>query len=120
MRCAWIVRNLAGQVALVTGAGLGMGRAHAILLAERGAKVVVQDIDEEGARGTATAILEKGGEADVIISDVGNVAATTEAIRRAEAQVGGIDILVNNAGVGQEIAFEEITKLISIGCSPST
>jgi NAD(P)-dependent dehydrogenase (short-subunit alcohol dehydrogenase family) len=58
------------RIAMVTGAGAGMGREHALLLAERGATVVVQDIDGEGARETAERISRAGGLAHIVACDV--------------------------------------------------
>jgi len=58
------------RIAMVTGAGAGMGREHALLLAERGSTVVVQDIDGEGARETAERISRAGGLAHIVACDV--------------------------------------------------
>ncbi len=86
-----------------------MGRSHALLLAQRGAKVVVNDIDAEGAHETAEAVREAGGQAHVIVMDVRETAELAQAITAAAAQLGTIDILVNNAGVGgQGLAVEQV------------
>jgi NAD(P)-dependent dehydrogenase (short-subunit alcohol dehydrogenase family) len=85
-------------VALVTGAGRGIGEVIAATLAKRGAAVVVNDLDLENARASADAIREAGGRAVESSFDVSDFAACQESIARAEAEIGGIDILVNNAG----------------------
>ena len=99
---------LEGKVALVTGAGDGMGRAHAVLLAERGADVIVLDINEASAHATADLVRKQGHRAYAAQSDVGDVASVREVISRGNREMGRIDILVNNAGHGQRAAFEDI------------
>ena len=90
------IRNLEGKKALVTGSGRGMGRCHALLLAERGAHVVVHDIDGDGVTETERMIKKVGGKISTIIWDIRDVAGFKEMVSRE----GEIDILVNNAGVG--------------------
>lgn len=99
--------QLRERVALVTGAGAGMGRRHATMLAERGAAVVVIDRDETAARETSDIIAGNGGTAQAIGVDVTDVSALQAAI----ASVGAIDILVNNAGIGgQGLKIEDIDE----------
>ena len=88
--------TLEGKRALVTGSGGGMGRSHAVLMAERGADIVIHDIKKDGAEETADLVRSHGRDAVVLVSDIRNVAAFTEAVVGA----GPVDILVNNAGVG--------------------
>ncbi len=103
--------SLFGKVALVTGAGAGMGRSHASLLAERGADVIVQDVNEAAAAGTAAMVRGHGRRAFVLVGDVQKVAELKRGIGEAEAAMGRIDILVNNAGVaGRGLALENIDE----------
>ncbi len=93
-------KALSGKVALVTGASRGIGRAIAVALGRRGAKVVVNyAAREDAAREAAAAVIEAGGEAVVLGFDVANSAAVTEAIKSIGKDHGRLDILVNNAGV---------------------
>ena len=89
-----------GRVALITGSGSGMGRAHAMVMAERGARIIVHDIDSEAAHGTAARLRGKGHDPLVIVADIADVSAMAAAIATAEAEAQHIDILVNNAGIG--------------------
>ena len=91
--------KLDGKVALITGAGRGMGRTHALLMAEEGARIVVQDIDAALAEESAAMIRERGGLARTMVFDVSDVAAGRAEVAAVEAALGGIDILVNNAGI---------------------
>lgn len=100
--------SLGGKVALVTGAGGGMGRNHAVMLASRGATVIVLDRFQDAAEETARLI---GGAALALAADVTDVPALQKAIGDAAQQTGSIDILVNNAGIGgQGLSIEEIDE----------
>jgi NAD(P)-dependent dehydrogenase (short-subunit alcohol dehydrogenase family) len=99
--------DFAGKVAVVTGAGRGIGRAYAEALGSAGAAVLVADIDEPGAEETVAAIVGAGGSAAasrVDIADHDSVAAMAEA---ATKKFGGIDFLVNNAAIfgGMKLDF---------------
>jgi 3-oxoacyl-[acyl-carrier protein] reductase len=90
---------LDGKVALVTGAGRGIGRAMAIAFAAQGARIAVNDLDGPSAEATVAAVREAGGNAEAMIGSVSDkafVAGMFEAIAR---DLGPLDILVNNAGV---------------------
>jgi NAD(P)-dependent dehydrogenase (short-subunit alcohol dehydrogenase family) len=91
--------RLAGKVALITGAGSGIGQASARLFAEEGASVVAADIDLEAARVTAGQISDSGGQAVAEAVDVTSPDETAGLVRRAVQQLGRIDILFNNAGI---------------------
>ena len=92
--------SLEGKTALVTGAGGGMGRSHAVLLAERGADVIVHDIKARGVEETAGMVRAAGRRAHALMADIRDVPAFQEGIGEAAAVLGAPDILVNNAGVG--------------------
>ncbi|MBM3597292.1 MAG: SDR family oxidoreductase [Alphaproteobacteria bacterium] len=93
--------SLAGKVALITGAGDGMGRQHAILMAERGADVVINDVNAAGAEETASLVRALNRRAHVEVCDVADVAAIRRMVGNAISTLGRIDILVNNAGFGR-------------------
>src|SRR6476619_5158093 len=91
---------LTGKVALVTGGSRGIGRAIAIALGRRGAKVIVNYAARADAAGEAAAAVEAaGGQAAISGFDVANAAAVTDAIKAIGKDHGSLDILVNNAGV---------------------
>jgi len=95
-----------GRVALVTGAGAGIGRAIAIRLAREGAAVVVADIDEVAGAETVRWIeVEEGGRAALVLADVGVEADVRAMVNFAEQRLGSVDILVNNAGIAPEPHF---------------
>jgi 3-oxoacyl-[acyl-carrier protein] reductase len=87
-----------------------MGKTHALLMAEQGATVIVQDIVGERAEETATLVRSAGGNAEVAVCDVADPKAIGAALRDIERQLGTIDILVNNAGIGGEPTIEETTE----------
>jgi len=89
-------------VALVTGAGRGIGRAVALLLAKEDARVACADIVAESASATAEAITEQGGSGIGLACDVTDSGQVQEAVTRIEADLGSLDILVNNAGVSRD------------------
>ncbi len=110
---------LDGKVAIVTGSGRGIGREHAIALAEEGASVVVNDIGVErdgtgGARGPADEVVahirEGGGNAVASYDDVSDYAAAGNLVKTALDSFGRLDILVNNAGTFQYRLFHELTE----------
>ena len=106
-----MANTLEGRVALITGSGGGMGRSHAVLMAERGADIIVHDIKPEGAEETAEMVRGLGRAASVLIADVRDVPDFTAKIGAAEAEHGRIDILVNNAGVtGNKLPIEQIDE----------
>ena len=93
-------KALQGKVALVTGASRGIGRAIAIALGRRGAKVIINYASrEDAAREAAKAVEDVGGQAAIAGFDVANSAAVSDAIKGIAKEHGGLDILVNNAGV---------------------
>lgn len=101
--------SLEGRVAWITGSGRGMGSAHAKLMAERGADIVVHDVLEDEAKETAEAIQAMGRNVLLSNADIRDAAAMRDLVKEAEAKLGPVDILVNNAGIGEHAEIEEIT-----------
>ena len=99
--------EFSGKVALITGAGAGIGRADALVLAERGADIVVQDVSEATAEETARLVRDAGRRAYVVASDISDVVDTQAKVCAAEAAMGRIDILLNNAGIGGDYRTTE-------------
>lgn len=91
--------RLANKVALITGAGSGIGRQTALLFAREGASVVVVDINDDGGKETVTEINAAGGQATYVHADVTQAADCERMIEAAEATCGKLDILFNNAGI---------------------
>ena len=106
-------KYLQGKVAIVTGAGSGLGRAHALELARHGARVVVNDLrgDADGApaRAVVDEILRQGGEAMVDGADVRDAQQVQAMVDRAVATWGRVDILVNNAGILRDKSFAKMS-----------
>jgi NAD(P)-dependent dehydrogenase (short-subunit alcohol dehydrogenase family) len=100
--------RLAGKVALVTGAGRGIGRAIALRLARDGARIVLVDRNKEHGEETLRLLSEAGAKARFAEIDITDRAAVRGAISDAIGEFGAIDILVNNAGIGKPAAFLDI------------
>jgi NAD(P)-dependent dehydrogenase (short-subunit alcohol dehydrogenase family) len=90
--------RLEGKVALITGAGAGIGRAAAELFAKEGARVVVADFDEAGARQTVHLVTAAGGVAQAVKLDVGEAESVKEAIAFVADRFGSLHVVYNNAG----------------------
>jgi len=101
--------RLDGRVAIVTGAGAGLGRAHARLLASRGAQVVVNDLHLAPAEAVVAEIRAAGGQAIAAAGSVTDEAAVQAMVAQTLAQWGRIDILVNNAGILRDKSFAKMT-----------
>jgi NAD(P)-dependent dehydrogenase (short-subunit alcohol dehydrogenase family) len=82
--------SLDDRVVMVTGAGRGMGRCHALRFSEQGPRVIAQDIDGELVEQTSAIVREAGGAPHPTICDIADIAAVADGIRHAECNLGGI------------------------------
>jgi len=103
-----------GQVAIVTGAGRGLGRCHALALAERGAKVVVNDLGDDGGHSQdASAVVKEiesgGGSAVAHGANVADFDQVEDMVRLSMERWGRVDILVNNAGILRDKTFQKMS-----------
>ena len=103
--------RFSGNVAIVTGAGRGMGRCIAERLAAEGAKVVIAEIDPATGGDTARRIADHGGDALFVATDVSSEASTRELAAAAMAKYGAIHILVNNAAVFAGLKLKPVEEL---------
>jgi len=98
------------RVAVITGAGMGLGEAAALRLAEEGAKIVASDIDLSLAQQTANKVRELGRESIAVKADVANRKEAEELIETTVRTFGRIDILVNNAGITRDKSIRKMTE----------
>src|SRR5262245_20953984 len=101
--------TLKDKIAVVTGAGRGIGRGIALRFGQEGAKLALADIDRGAVESVAEELRQKGCTASVQVADLSRVADARDTVRRAAAEYGRIDILVNNAGGGGPKPILEIT-----------
>ena len=120
--------SLDGKVAIVTGAGRGLGRAEAIELANQGARVIVNDLgvgadgrgtSQEPAQAVVEEIRSAGGEATAVFGDVGSWSDTEATVKKAVETYGDLHIVVNNAGFCRDrmifnMAEEEFDAVIRV------
>lgn len=99
--------RLADKVALITGAGNGIGRASALRFAAEGARVMCSDLDIQAAEGTAALIHEQGGEADALGLDVAQESEVIRALDATAERFGKLNVLFNNAGVGAGFTWDQ-------------
>lgn len=111
--------NFENKVVLVTGGGSGIGQACCIAFSKQGAKVIVSDLDEKGGQETVNMILELGGEAEFVRTNVADPLEVESLVSQAVKTYGKLDIAVNNAGIADAtpVADKEIDewhKVISV------
>ena len=99
---------LQGRVAIITGSGGGLGREHALYLARKGAKVVVNDVSQDAADAVAEEIRAAGGEALAVAASVTDEAAVSAMVNQTVETWGRIDILINNAGILRDKSFAKM------------
>lgn len=102
--------KLEKKVAVVTGAGRGIGKAIATRLAEAGARVVINDIDLAFAENLAEKLRQTGRETLAVKADVSSRPEVEQMFERAEQRFGGVDILVNNAGIRKDVPFHKMSE----------
>lgn len=102
-------KNLEGRVAIVTGAGSGLGRCHALELARHGGRLVVNDLEAGPADAVAQEIIASGGEALSAPGSVTDEDAVARMVARTMERWGRVDILVNNAGILRDKSFAKMT-----------
>ena len=101
--------SLRNRVAIVTGAGGGLGRQHALFLARKGARVVVNDLGQDAADRVAAEIIATGGEAVAVTASVTDERAIASMVSRTMETWGRVDILVNNAGILRDKSFGKMS-----------
>ncbi len=101
---------LDGQVAIITGAGGGLGRSYARLLASEGAAIVVNDMNADAAHKVVTEVSAAGGRAVACVMDVASVTCGEAILKTALEAFGGVDILVNNAGILRDKSFANLSE----------
>jgi NAD(P)-dependent dehydrogenase (short-subunit alcohol dehydrogenase family) len=105
-----IPNELTGRVAIVTGAGRGMGRAVAVRLAKAGANVVVNDLEPSAAAETAESVISDGGNAIAIAGDISDSTFVDRLVSSAAEEYGDINILVNAAGILRRTAVFDMPE----------
>jgi 3-oxoacyl-[acyl-carrier protein] reductase len=102
--------KLENKVAIITGAGSGIGRESAVLFAKEGAKVVVADVNEKGGEETVSTIKNDGGESFFFKLDVTDREQSKNMVKTTMEKYGRIDVLINNAGITQDALVAKMTE----------
>ena len=113
------MKLIENKVALITGAGQGIGRAIALRLARDGAHIAIADLNEEKMQGVAEEVRALGRKATTVRADVSKRQDVFDAVDHAEKELGGFDVIVNNAGIANiqailELTPEEVEKIMRI------
>jgi meso-butanediol dehydrogenase/(S,S)-butanediol dehydrogenase/diacetyl reductase len=111
--------SIDGKVALVTGAGQGIGRAIALRLAKDGGSIAIVDVNDDKMKAVADEVRAIGRKATTFKADVAKRDDVYAAVDHAEKELGGFDIMVNNAGIAQvrplaEVMPEEVDRILKI------
>jgi NAD(P)-dependent dehydrogenase (short-subunit alcohol dehydrogenase family) len=109
-----IVSSLTGKVVLVTGGGSGIGRASAAIMASRGAKIVVSDLDVGAARAVVREITQHGGTAIALACDIGDEGSISDAVAATVHQFGRLDVMHNNAALTSVEVSAKDTDILAI------
>lgn len=118
--------DLSGKVAIVTGAGSGIGEACATMLATRGASVVLADLKLDAVKHVAASISQSGGQCVTVQANVADPASVAAIVKVAVDEFGGLDIAVDNAGIGGEAkpvgeySIESWQQVISVNLMASS
>src|SRR5674476_544375 len=112
--------RLKNQVAIITGAGQGLGRAMALAYAKEGASIVVADVNEQTARAVAAEIEQAGGRALAVTTDVTDRISVDACVERSVKAFGIVSVLINNAmfaryGPVEEITADNLDKMLAVG-----
>jgi len=111
--------SIQGKVALITGAGQGIGRGIALRLAKDGADIAIVDMKEDKMKAVAEEVKALGRKATTFQADVSKRDEVFAAVQHAEKELGGFDIMVNNAGIAQvqplaDVTPEELDKILKV------
>src|SRR6478672_11438603 len=111
--------SIEGKVALITGAGQGIGRAIALRLASDGADIAVVDVNGDKAEAVAEEVRSRGSKAISIVADVTARDQVRAAVDQADDELGSFDIIVNNAGIAQvnpiaDVTPDEVSRILAV------